>query len=113
MNPPLSKARRAGPFLFVSGQMPRDAEGRIVAGDVATQTIQAMNNLKAVLEAHGGNLRQVVKVTVWLADSAFFADFNHAYAGFFDGPYPARSTVVSALVAAGAAVEIEAVAYLG
>lgn len=112
MTPPLSKVRRAGPFIFVSGQLPRDTAGQIVAGDVAAQTIQAMKNLKAILESHGYHLGQVVKVTAWLTDPAFFADFNRAYAGFFEGPYPARSTLVSMLVAPGAAVEIEAIAYL-
>lgn len=112
MTPPLSKARRAGPFIFVSGQMPRDASGKIVAGNIAVQTMQAMNNLKAILESHGCGLRDIVKVTAWLADPALFADFNRTYASFFDGPYPARSTLVGTLVAPDALVEIEAIACL-
>ena len=76
------------------------------------QTRQAMDNLKAVLEAHGAGFEQVVKVTAWLTDPADFAEFNKAYAAYFDGPYPARSTLVGGLVAPGAAVEIEALAWL-
>ena len=110
---PLSKARRAGPLLFVSGQLPRDASGKIVAGDIAVQARQALDNLQAVLADHGATPAQVVKVNVWLTDAADFAAFNQAYRERFDEPFPARSLVISGLVAKGAKVEVEAIAFLG
>lgn len=108
--PPLSKARRAGDLLFVSGQLPRDAGGDIVAGDIAVQTRQALSNIVAVLEANGATAADVVKVTAWLTDRSHYAAFNAVYREFFQAPYPARSVVVSALVA-DADVEIEAIAH--
>ncbi|MDB5459244.1 MAG: putative endoribonuclease [Caulobacteraceae bacterium] len=108
---PLSKARRAGNLLFVSGQLPRNAEGQIVAGDIVVQTRQALANLQAVLTANGAKLADVVKVTAWLTEPGYIDAFNGVYREWFAEPYPTRSTVVSQLVAA-ADVEIEAVAYL-
>jgi reactive intermediate/imine deaminase len=109
--PPLSKARRAGDLLFVSGQLPRGADGQIVPGDIAVQTRQALSNLVAVLEAHGAAASDVVKVTVWLTDRRQYDVFNAVYREVFSEPFPARSVVVSDLVA-DADVEIEAVATL-
>jgi reactive intermediate/imine deaminase len=108
--PPLSKARRAGDLLFVSGQLPRDANGQIVAGDIAVQTRQALANLVAALEANGASAADVVKVTAWLTDRRHYEGFNAVYREVFQAPFPARSVVVSGLVA-DADVEIEAVAY--
>ncbi|HEX4712961.1 RidA family protein [Phenylobacterium sp.] len=109
--PPLSKARRAGDLLFLSGQLPRGADGEIVEGDVAVQTRRALDNLLAVLETHGGTAADVVKVTAWLTDRRHYQAFNEVYRQVFGPPYPARSVVVCDLVA-DADVEIEATAYL-
>lgn len=109
--PPLSKARRAGDLLFVSGQLPRGPSGEIVQGDIDVQTRQAIANLQAILAEHGATLADVVKTTVWLTDAAFAGGFNAVYRELFQEPYPTRSTVVSGLLV-DAAVEIEAVAYL-
>ena len=109
--PPLSKARRAGDLLFISGQLPRGPSGDIVQGGVAIQTRQAIANLQAILAQHGGTLADVVKTTVWLTDSALAGAFNAVYAELFSEPYPTRSTVVSDLLV-DAHIEIEAVAYL-
>ena len=109
--PPLSKCRRAGNLLFVSGQLPRDASGVIVSGDIRVQTAQALNNLVAILEAEGCSTSDVVKVTAWLTDASHMEGFNEVYVDVFAQPYPARSVVISGLVAA-ADVEIEAVALL-
>ncbi|HEY4124227.1 MAG TPA: RidA family protein [Rhizomicrobium sp.] len=109
--PPLSKARRAGNLLFVSGQLPRNAQGQIIPGDIAAQATQALANLKAILEANGASLQNIVKVTVWLTDASYGEAFNRVYREWFKPPYPARSVVVSQLVAA-ADIEIEAVAFL-
>ena len=110
--PPLSKARRAGDLLFVSGQLPRGTDGKIIDGDLAAQTRQALANLQAVLANHGAEMRHVVKVTAWLTDLSQIELFNRVYCELLAEPYPARS-VVEAGLAAGAAVEIEAVAWLG
>ena len=108
--PPLSKFRRAGNLIFTAGQLPRGADGAIVAGDIEVQTRQAIANLQAVLRDAGAELTDVVKVTAWLTDAAHMAGFNAVYREFFDTPYPARSTVISGLVAGD--VEIEAIACI-
>lgn len=107
--PPLSKCRWAGDLLFISGQLPRDATGGIVPGGIAVQATQALANLVAILEREGLTTRDVVKVTVWLTDAAFADAFNAVYRRVFAEPFPARSVVVSGLVAA-ADIEIEAIA---
>lgn len=109
--PPLSKARRAGDLLFVSGQLPRGADGRIIEGEITAQTRQALANLCAVLAEHGATPSDVVKVTAWITAPQHIDAFNSAYREVFESPFPARSTVVSQLVAP-ADVEIEAVADL-
>ncbi|TYC90478.1 RidA family protein [Novosphingobium sp. BW1] len=108
--PPLSRFRRAGDFVFTSGQLPRGADGAIVLGDITVQTRQALANLEAVLAEAGARLDQVVKVTAWLTDTAHMAGFNAVYREVFGELFPARSTVISGLVAGD--VEIEAVACL-
>jgi 2-iminobutanoate/2-iminopropanoate deaminase len=110
--PPLSKARRAGSLLFLSGQMPRNAAGDIVTGDIEVQTRQVLDNLQAALAANSAGFAQVVKVTAWLTDARHFDGFNRVYREYFLEPYPARSTVVSQLVAPGADVEVEVTALL-
>lgn len=115
MNPlpaPLSKTRRVGDLLFISGQIPRAADGTMVAGGIVEQTRQVLSNLKAIMEAEGGTLADVVKTTVWLTDAGMIKEFNEVYREFFAEPFPTRSTVVSGLVIA-ADVEVEAVAWLG
>lgn len=111
LSPPLSKTRRAGDLLFISGQLPRAADGSIVSGDIAGQARQALANLQAIVESEGGTLADVVKTTVWLTDAAMINAFNQVYREFFAEPFPTRSTVVSGLVAA-ADVEVEAVAFV-
>lgn len=110
--PPLSKVRRAGDLLFVSGQLPRDANGAIVAGDITVQARQALANLVAVLESAGATAADVVKTTVWLTDRRDYEAFNAVYREVFQAPYPARSVVVSDLVA-DADIEVEAIAQVG
>jgi enamine deaminase RidA (YjgF/YER057c/UK114 family) len=83
----------------------------MVGGDIRDQTRQVIENMRRVLAAHGADLGHVVKTTVWLTDKAHLAGFNETYREMFDTPYPARSTVVSGLVA-DADIEIEAVAYV-
>lgn len=99
--------------MFVSGQIPTDPRtGQFVAGGIAEQTEQVFMNLKAVLEASGSSLDQVVKTTVFLADMKEFSEMNEVYAKFFSGPPPARATVAAAGLPRDARVEIEVVALV-
>ena len=99
--------------MFVSGQIPTNPQtGEFVAGGIAEQTEQVLKNLKAVLEASGSSLDQVVKTTVFLADMKEFSGMNEVYAKFFSGPPPARATVAAAGLPRDARVEIEAVAVV-
>lgn len=109
--PPLSPLRVAGSTVYVSGQLPRGADGAIISGDTKEQTRQALSNLKQVLASANLSLTDVVKITAWITDARYMADFNTAYGEFFTEPYPTRSTIVSALVVPEAKVEIEAVAF--
>jgi 2-iminobutanoate/2-iminopropanoate deaminase len=107
---PYTQALAVGPFVFVSGQIPLDPQGNLVKGDIVVQTCQVIANLKAVLAAAGLSLKDVVKTTVFLADLADFQEMNRAYAEFFPGHPPARSTVQVAGLPRGASIEIEAIA---
>ena len=99
--------------MFVSGQIPIDPQtGQFVSGGIAEQTEQVLKNLRAVLEAAGSSLDQVVKTTVFLADMKEFSGMNEVYARFFSGPPPARATVAAAGLPRDARVEIEAVALI-
>ncbi len=108
---PYSQAIVANGFVFVSGQIPIDpATGSFVEGGIAAQTRQGLNNLKAVLEAAGSSLADVVKTTVFLASLGDFAEMNAVYGEFFSSDPPARATVQAAALPRGALVEIEAIA---
>ena len=110
--PPLSSIRFAGEIAFVSGQLPRGADGAIIVGDAKAQTRQSLSNLEQVLASKDLTLANVVKVTAWITDAAHMNDFNAVYREFFAEPFPARSVVVSALVASDAVVEVEAIACM-
>ncbi len=107
---PLSPAVRAGDFVHVSGQVPVDADGRVVAGGIAEQTEQVMRNIEAALALAGCTLDDVIKTQVFLEDARDFAAFNQAYARFFPTDPPARTTVEARLMI-DIKVEIEAIAY--
>ena len=107
---PFTKAVRAGDFIFVSGQVPMGADGEIVDGNIATQTRQTIENVKAILQAQGLGLEHVVKATVWLADTRDFWPFNKVYLEYFGAALPAR-TCVRADMMVDCKVEIEVVAY--
>ena len=110
---PYSPAIKAGNLVFLSGQIPLDpATGQIVAGDIAAQTRQVLQNLSALLEAGGSSLADVARTTVYLADMNDFAAVNEVYRSFFSEPYPARSTIQAARLPRDARVEIDAIATL-
>jgi 2-iminobutanoate/2-iminopropanoate deaminase len=108
---PYSQGVRAGGFVFSAGQLGLVPGTKDFAGpDIESQTRQALENLKAVLEAGGSCLEHVVKTTVFLADMGEFARMNAVYAEFFSKAPPARSAVQVAALPLGGRVEIEAVA---
>jgi 2-iminobutanoate/2-iminopropanoate deaminase len=109
---PYSQAVRAGDLLFTSGQIPLLPDGTLVGGDIRAQARQVMENLRAVLEAGGSSLDQVIKCTCFLADMNDFAAFNEVYGEFFTSEPPARSAVQAARLPRDVAVEVEAVALV-
>jgi 2-iminobutanoate/2-iminopropanoate deaminase len=111
---PYSQAIKAGGFIYTSGQIPLDPiSGEIVGDDITGQTERVMQNLKAVLEAAGTSLENVVKTTCFLADLNDFAAFNSVYSASFGDAAPARSTVQVAKLPRAVLVEVEAVALAG
>ncbi len=110
---PYSPAIVANGMVFTAGQTGSDpATKKLVEGGIAAQTRQTLNNVKAVLEAAGTSLDNVVKTTVFLADMNDFAAMNAVYGEFFPQPYPARSTVQVARLPGDALVEIETIAVV-
>ena len=109
---PYSQAIDSGAGLvFVSGQLPIDpATGAFPEGGVAEQTRQSLLNARAILQAAGLDLNNVVKTTVFLADMADFGAMNEVYAQFFAAPFPARSAVAVKDLPKGARIEIECIA---
>ncbi len=100
-------------MMFVSGQIPLDpATGSVPGSDIAVQARQSLSNLKAVLEAAGAGLENVVKTTVFLTDLSEFAAMNEIYAEFFPENPPARSAVQVARLPKDVKIEIEAIAFV-
>jgi 2-iminobutanoate/2-iminopropanoate deaminase len=109
---PYSPAVRAGDFIFVSGQVPVDpATGQLLNADIATETRQVLNNIKAILDGCGASMADVVRCGVFLLEGSEFAAMNAVYAEFFGEAKPARTTVVSGFAMPGLRVEIDAIAY--
>ena len=109
---PYSQAICAGNTVYLSGQIGLDpANGQLREGTEA-QTRQVLANLRAVAEASGGSLDDIVKLTLLLADLGDFAKVNEIMAATFSEPYPARATYQVAALPRGARVEIEAVLVL-
>ena len=110
---PYSQAVRAGNTVYFSGQIPLDpATGNLVDGDIAAQARRAFDNLKAVAEAAGGSLEQIVRLGLYLTDLSQFAAVNAVMQEYFAAPYPARSTIEVSGLPKGAAFEVDAVMVL-
>ncbi len=107
---PFSPAVKAGPFVFVSGQVAMGENGEIVPGGIEAQTRQTLANVEKALALAGCTRADVVKATVWLDDARDFWTFNRVYAEFFSAAKPARSTTQSKLMV-DAKIEIEVIAY--
>ncbi|HID93012.1 MAG TPA: deaminase, partial [bacterium (Candidatus Stahlbacteria)] len=108
-----SQAVKVGNFIFVSGQIPIDPKtGKIVGNDIMAQTKRVLENIKAVLEAAGANLTNVVKTTVYLVDMGDFNAMNEIYATYFSEKPPARSTVEVSKLPKGSKIEVDVIAYV-
>ncbi len=112
---PYSQAIQANGLIFASGQIPLDpATGKLVEGEIEAQAERVIANLRAVLEAGGSSLEQVVRTTVYLVDLSLFPRVNEIYAKHFTGdPSPARATVEVAGLPLGVGIEIDAIALAG
>ena len=107
---PYSPAVRAGDFVYVSGQVPRDpATGELAGDELSTQARAVLANVRRVLETAGATTEDVVSVTVYLTDVDDWAAFNAVYKEFFTEPYPSRTAVGCQL--RGIRVEVSCVAY--
>lgn len=110
---PYVQGKVIGGLLFASGQIPLDPKtGAMVEGGIAEQARQALNNVKALVEASGSDLSSVVMTTCFLKDIADFAAFNAVYAEFFKENPPARSCVGGIDLPKGALCEIEVIAQV-
>jgi reactive intermediate/imine deaminase len=109
-----SQAIKVGETVFISGQIPLEpGTMNIVDEDIRAQTHRVFNNLAAVVREGGGNLDDVVKLTVFLTDLSHFAVVNEVMAEHFNPPYPARAAVGVAALPKGVPIEIDAIAHLG
>ena len=107
---PYSQAVRSGNTVYFSGQIPLNpATGNLVEGDIAVQARRAFDNLKAVAEAAGGSLAQIVRLGLYLTDLSQFAAVNAVMQEYFNTPFPARSTVEVSALPKGAVFEVDAV----
>lgn len=108
---PYSQAVVFGNTVYVSGQLPIDAEaGKITAETAKEQTRQSLKNIEYILAEENLTLSDVLKVTVLLSDISNFQDMNEVYAEFFKEPFPARVAYEVAALPAGALVEIDVIA---
>ena len=107
---PYNQAVKTGNLLFCSGQLPIDPATGEMPADIKAQTRQSLSNVKAILEAAGTSMENVVKSTVFLADMSLFGPMNEVYAEFFGEPFPARCAFAVKELPKQALVEIEVIA---
>lgn len=109
-----SQAVKVGDTIYLSGQIPLVPETmELVEGDMEAQIRRVFENLQAVARAAGGDLRDLVKLNVFLTDLGHFPLVNHVMSEYFQEPYPARAALGVAALPKGAAVEMDAVLVLG
>lgn len=105
-----SQAVKVDNTVYISGQIPLDpASMEVVAGGVAAEITRVFDNLKAVAEASGGSLADVVKLNIFLTDLGNFPTVNEIMAQYFEQPYPARAAIGVAALPKGVGVEMDAV----
>jgi reactive intermediate/imine deaminase len=109
-----SQAIKVGDTVYLSGQIPLDPQTmELVPGDFEAQAVQVFENLKAVIEASGGYLQDLVKLNIFLTDLGNFAKVNEVMSRYFTQPYPARAAIGVASLPRGAQVEMDGVLVLG
>lgn len=112
-NRPYSQGIRTGDLVHVAGQVPTADDGTLVGpGDPAAQVHRVIDRIRTVVEAAGGTLDDVCKVTIYLADFEHFDAVNEAYGSRFDPPHPARTSVRAGMVRPEFLVEMDALAYV-
>jgi reactive intermediate/imine deaminase len=110
---PYAQAIRVGDTVYLSGQIPLDPQTlALVSDDFSTQVHQAFNNLKAVCQAAGGDLQDVVKLNLYLTDLSLFQTVNDIMMTYFTAPYPARATLGITSLPKGAMFEVDGVMVL-
>jgi 2-iminobutanoate/2-iminopropanoate deaminase len=110
---PFSEAVQLGEVLYVSGQIGNlPGTLTLVPGGIVPESRRALDNMREILERHGGSLRSVVKCTIFLADIADWQTFNEIYREYFPAILPARSALAASGLALGARVELECIAHL-
>lgn len=108
-----SQATKVGNTVYLSGQIPLvPATMEMVEGDFEAQTVQVFENLKAVAEASGGSLRDLVKLNIFLTDLSNFAKLNEVMSRYFEQPYPARAAIGVASLPRNAQVEMDGVLFI-
>ncbi len=108
-----SQAVRVGDTVYLSGQIGLDPASMVLVEGIDDQIVRVFENLKAIAQAAGGNLNNLVRVTVFLTDLSHFAKVNETMVQYFSPPYPARAAVGVASLPRGALVEIDGVMALG
>ena len=110
---PYSQAIIEGEFIFVAGQgCANPLTGKLERGDARSETKRVFENIRAILQAAGASLDDVVKCNVYLRDINDFAAMNDVYATYFSAPFPARTTIQAGALPGGIAVEIECIAKI-
>jgi 2-iminobutanoate/2-iminopropanoate deaminase len=111
MNLPFTQGIKYGQLIFVSGQGPIDQNGKVVDGDIKTQTRTTLENFRKVVTSGGSSMENVLQTTVYLKDLNDYAGMNEAYATFFPDPKPARAAIRADLLF-GMKVEIQGIAVI-
>lgn len=107
---PYAQAVQYGDLLFVSGMIPLDPEtGELITGKFEAEVVRVLENIKAIVEAGGMSLKNVLKTTVFLKDLKNFAKFNEIYSGYFGDILPARETVQAAQLPRDVSIEISVI----
>jgi enamine deaminase RidA (YjgF/YER057c/UK114 family) len=109
---PISEAVEAGGFIFFSGLVAADVEGRVIAGGIEAETVHIFAQVSDILKKVGGSLADVVKVTAVLTEESDFEGFNAAFRRHFPLEPPARITTCAKLLI-DAKVELDLIAYVG
>jgi 2-iminobutanoate/2-iminopropanoate deaminase len=107
---PFSDGIVVGNTLYIAGQEGTDASGKLASGGITPETKAALENIEKTVKAAGFELKDIVSVTVYLADIHDFADMNTVYRGFMPDPKPARATIQAAALVNGARIEISGIA---